>query len=151
MERQGAGGDTEECVSAQHFDVPILEVEGFMRGYGRRVDERLVIGNTCRRGIDGRLVIRGVCDYEVGQSGDADGGGMDDGSGGRCRDWVCLFDGDRFGWRRLKNIGFEVLVRESERCGNGSCGGVLFAFVSRFWLPGIEYRWGRKALPATLP
>ena len=31
MEGQGAGVDTEVCVPAQHFNVPILEVEGPMR------------------------------------------------------------------------------------------------------------------------
>jgi hypothetical protein len=68
VEGQDAGVDTEQCVPAQHFHVPVLEVEGLMRGYGR--------------GVDGRLVIRSICDREVGQSGDADGWRLSD---GRCR------------------------------------------------------------------
>jgi hypothetical protein len=51
--------DTEQDVVTQHFDVPILEVEGVMGVY------------SCR--IERGLVIRCICDREVGQGGDADG------------------------------------------------------------------------------
>ena len=47
--------DTEEGVPAQYFYVPILEAEGAMGGYGR--------------GISGKLVIGGLCNGEVGQTG----------------------------------------------------------------------------------
>jgi len=51
--------DAEQCVPTQHFDVPVFEVEDVMGGYG------------CE--VDGRLVIRSICDREVGQSSDAAG------------------------------------------------------------------------------
>jgi len=46
--------DAEQRVAAQHFNIPVLEVEGIVRGYGRG------------------LVVRGVCSGEVGQAGDAE-------------------------------------------------------------------------------
>jgi len=49
--------DAEQRVATQHFDVPVLEVEGIMRGYSCGVDRSLIIG--------------GICDCEVGQAGDA--------------------------------------------------------------------------------
>ena len=73
MEGQGADVDTEQRVPAQYFDVPIVKVEGFMR--------------SCGRGVDGRFVVRGICD-EVGQSGSAGGRRMSDGSDGRRRSRV---------------------------------------------------------------
>ena len=57
MERKDARVDTEEGVPTQHFHAPILEVEGAIGGYGR--------------GIDGQLVIRSICNGEVGQIGNA--------------------------------------------------------------------------------
>ena len=50
--------DTEEGAPTQHFHVPIVEVEGVMGSYGRGVGES--------------LVIRSICDGEVGQTGNAD-------------------------------------------------------------------------------
>lgn len=47
VEGQGAGVDAEEGVSAQRFDVPILEVECVMGGYNRRVDGGPIIGSIC--------------------------------------------------------------------------------------------------------
>ena len=85
MEGQDDGVDTEECVSAQHFRVPVLEVEGFMWGCGRGVRWKLVIGSVCDGGVDGRFVVRGIRDREVGETSYADGWGMSDGSDGRCR------------------------------------------------------------------
>ena len=35
VEGRDGGVDAEKYVSAQDFDVPVLEVEDFMRGYGR--------------------------------------------------------------------------------------------------------------------
>ena len=35
VEGQDAGVDTEQCVSAQYFHVPVLEVKGLMQGSGR--------------------------------------------------------------------------------------------------------------------
>ena len=90
--------NTEEYVPAQHLDVPVLEVEGTMRSYGRRVDGILVIEtvieSVCDRGVDGRLAIRGICDGEIGQGGDADGRGLSDRGDRRCRNCVCPRDGD---------------------------------------------------------
>ena len=88
MEGQCADVDTEERVPAQYFNVPVVEVEGFMRSRGRGVDRKIVIRSIWDRGIDGRFIIGGICDGEVGQSGDAGGWGMSDGSGGRRRNWV---------------------------------------------------------------
>ena len=80
--------DTEECVPAQYFDVPVIKVEGFMWGRGRGVDRKFIIRSIWDRGVDGRLVIGGICDGEVGQRGDAGGRRMSDGSGGRRRNRV---------------------------------------------------------------
>ena len=60
MERKDTCVDTEEGVPAHHFHVPILEVEGVVRAYGRRVR--------------GRVLIKNICDLEIGQGGNADGG-----------------------------------------------------------------------------
>ena len=46
----------EQRISSQYFDVPILEVEGAVVGH-------------CR-GIEGRLIIRGICDSEIQEGGD---------------------------------------------------------------------------------
>ena len=88
MEGQCANVDTEESVPAQYFDVPVVEVEGFMWGCGRGVDRKFFVRSICDRGVDGRLIIGGICDSEVGQSGDADGWRMSDGGGGRRRNQV---------------------------------------------------------------
>jgi hypothetical protein len=61
VEGQDGGVDTEEYVPAQHFHVPVVEVEGLMENYGRGVDERLVRRRTCDCGADGRSVIRSIC------------------------------------------------------------------------------------------
>ena len=66
MEGQNSGVDTEEYVLAQHFDVPVLEVEGLVRCCSRRVDGRLVIRSVCDRRVNGRLIIRHICYGEVG-------------------------------------------------------------------------------------
>jgi hypothetical protein len=119
VEGHDGGVDTEQSVSAQYFRIPVLEIEGFMRGCGRGVaDGMLVIRGVCDGGIDGRLVIGGICDREVGERGDADGGRLND---GRCRNRVCLWDND---W-------LETLVRKPQRCGNGSCSGVFPVRASR--------------------
>ena len=65
--------NAEQCVPAQHFDVPVLDMEGLMERYGREVD--------------GRLVIRMIRDREVGQSGNVGGRGLGE---GRYRNGVCL-------------------------------------------------------------
>ena len=64
----------------------------------------------CGRGTDGRLVIRGICDREVGQSGYADGRRPSDGSGGKYLDRVYLRSGDQLEWRRLKGLRFGISV-----------------------------------------
>ena len=43
MERKYACVDTEEGVPTQHFYIPILEVQGIMRGHGRGVGGNLVV------------------------------------------------------------------------------------------------------------
>ena len=51
MERQDAGVGTEQGVVTQHLNVPVLEVEGVVRGYDH--------------GVEGWLVVRGIRDGEV--------------------------------------------------------------------------------------
>ena len=62
--------DTEECVPAQHFHVPVLEVEGLMRSRGRRVDGKLIARGAQDCGVGGGLVVGGIWDREVRESGD---------------------------------------------------------------------------------
>jgi len=76
VEGQSADVDTEEGVPTQHFHVSIIEVKCLVRSHCRGVDERLVVRSVCKRGTVGMFVIRSICDREVGQSGDADGGGL---------------------------------------------------------------------------
>jgi len=57
--------NTEQRLATQHFDVPVLKVEGAVGGYSR--------------GVEGGLVIRGICNCEVGQADDADRRGVSDG------------------------------------------------------------------------
>ena len=93
VEEQDGSVDAEECAPAQRFHVPVLEVEGLMWSYGRKVDENLLIGSIWDRGVDGGFVVRGVCNREVGESCDADGRRLSDGidkSDGRCRVYACL-------------------------------------------------------------
>ena len=120
MEGQGTDVDAEECILAQHFYVAVLKVEGFMWNYGCEVSGEFVIGIICDRGIDGILVTGNVCDCDVGKSGDAGGRGM--GVGGDRRFWDCiwLWDGGRFEQRGMRDLRFEVSVRKSQGCGNGS-------------------------------
>ena len=80
--------DAEKCVPAQDFDVPVLEVESFMWGYGRGFYVRFIIRSACDRRVDGRFAIGGVCNGEVGQSGNADGWRLNEEGGGRCRNRV---------------------------------------------------------------
>ena len=77
--------NAEERVSAQHFHIPVIEVERFMRNCGGGVDKWLVSKCIRERGAGGELVIRSICDREVGQGGDADGWRPNDGSDGRFR------------------------------------------------------------------
>ena len=51
----------------------------------------------------------------------------------------------------LRDLRIEVSARKSQGCGDGGRRGVLLVFVSRFWLLGREYRWGRETLPARTP
>jgi len=84
VERQGADGDTEECIPAQHFHVPVIEIEGLMWNYGCGVNEGLILEG----GVRGRLIIGSICGREVGQSGDADGWRLNDGCDGRFRNYA---------------------------------------------------------------
>ena len=126
--------NTEQCVPAQYFHIPVVDVEGVMRDRG------------C--GVDWRFVIRGVCDGEVGETGDAYGRR----SGNRSyRDYIYFWGSDRIGWRGLGlgNLRFGVSTRESQGCDDRGCSGVSLAFS--FLFPGREYRWRREAFPATIP
>ena len=84
---------------------------------------------SCDRGVDWRLVIRSVCNREVGESGDADGWRLCD---RRYGNRIVLRGSDWFEWRGLKDLEFEVSARESERWDNGGCSGVFLAYAS--WL-----------------
>jgi hypothetical protein len=112
VEGQDTGVYTEQCVPAQHFHVPVLEVEGLVLDDDRGVvGRRLIVRSTCDRGVDGRLVIKSICDREVGQSGDADGRRLSDRRYGDHDIW--LWGGARFEWRRLRDLGFEISVGKS--------------------------------------
>ena len=74
--------DAEQRVATQHFNVTVLEIEGVVGGYGRRVERGPIIRSIRDRGANGRLAIRGICNREVGQTGDADGWRLSDGSDG---------------------------------------------------------------------
>jgi hypothetical protein len=87
--------DAEQCVLTQHFHVPIMEVEGLVWGCGRGV-------------IDRMPVIGGIGNREVGQSCDADGRRMSGRRSGNPGVW--LWGGDRFEWRRLRDLGFGISV-----------------------------------------
>ena len=112
--------NTEECVPAQHFCVPVFEVEGLMRSRGCEVNGKLIVRSLRVRGVSGRLVVGCICNGEVGQSGNADGWRVSNGSDGRRRNRVRFSNGDRFEWRGLGDLRFEVLIRKPKGCGNGS-------------------------------
>ena len=65
--------DAEECIRAQHFHVPVLDVEGVMLSYRRGVDKKLFVRSIRCRGVDGKFVVGSIGGGEVGQGGDADG------------------------------------------------------------------------------
>jgi hypothetical protein len=116
--------DTEQCVPAQRFHVPILEVEGLVRGCGRGVvGGRLVVRGICDRDVDGRLVIGSICDREVGESGDADRWRLCDRRCGNHDIWP--WGENQLEWGRLKDMRFGIFVGKSQGCDNGSCGGVF--------------------------
>jgi len=92
MEGQSADVDTEESVPAQHFHVPVLEVEGFMPSRYRWVNGRLV----GRGGVGGGLIIRRICDREVGEGGDANGWRPSNGADGRFGNLVLFWNVVRF-------------------------------------------------------
>ena len=81
MEGHGAGVNTEQCIPAQRFHVSVLDVEGVMKNH--------------RWGVDWRFVIRGICDGEVGETGDVYGWRLSSGSRG---DWVHFWSDDRIEW-----------------------------------------------------
>jgi len=142
--------NTEERVLAQHFYVPVFEVEDFMRNRGRRVDGKLAIRGIGNRGVDRRFVVRNIRNGEVGESGYADGRRLNDWSDGGCRNCGRHRGGDRFEWRGLRELMLEF-VWEPEGRDNWSCSGVFLVRTSWFGSPGREDRWGREALPPTLP
>jgi len=92
MEGQSADVDTEEGVLAQHFHVPVLEVEGLMPGRYHWVNGGLV----GRGSANGGVIIRRIWDCEVGQGGDADGRRLSNGAGGGFGSRVLFWNGDRF-------------------------------------------------------
>ena len=64
--------DTKESVPAQHFHVPVLEVEGLMWNRNRRVDRKLIVRGIRDCGVGGKLVIGGIWDREVRERGNAE-------------------------------------------------------------------------------
>ena len=134
MEGEDAGVDTEQCVPAQHFNIPILEVERVMWGYDR--------------GVGGGFVIRDVCNGEVGEGGDAYRWRLGDGG---CRNRVRFWGGDWIDWRglMLRNLKFGIPARKTQGCDDGGRSGVIL--IRRFRLPDRECRWRRETIPATLP
>ena len=139
--------DTEERVPAQHFHIPVLEVEGFMCSHGSRVGGKLLVRSICNHQVDG-LVIGNVCGGEVREGCDADGRRMGDRG---CTNYVRLSDDDRFGWRGLKDPRFEIAVDKPEGRGNRDWTGVLPVHAGYFRLPGLEFRWRRETFPPTFP
>jgi hypothetical protein len=68
VEGQDASVDTEQRVSAQHLHIPVLEVEGLVQGGDRGVaNGGLDVRSICDHSVGGKLVIRGICEREVGQ------------------------------------------------------------------------------------
>jgi len=143
--------DAEQRVPAQHFHVPVLEVEGLMLSYGRGVYGKLIVRGIRDCGVGGRLVIESICDREVGEGGDADRRRLSGWSDGRRRNCVWLWDGDRFEGRGLRDLRIDISIWKSEGRDDGGCGRVSPVRTSRPWFPGREYRWGREALPPTPP
>jgi len=129
VEEQDGGVDAEERVPTQRFRVPVLEVEGLMRNQGRGVDERLVVRGICESGAGGRPIIRSVCDREVGERGDTDRWRLGDGSDGRVGNRDRLWDGGRFGWWGLRDL--RISVGKPEGCGDESCSGVSLVRARR--------------------
>ena len=80
MEREDAGVDTEQRSPAQHFHIPILEVEGVMRCHSR--------------GVDWGFIVRGVRDGKIRETGNAHGRRSGSWSYG---DYVYFWDGDQIG------------------------------------------------------
>jgi len=72
MKGKNAGGDAEERVPTQHFHIPVLEVKGVVRNYGRGVDERFIVINVRKR-AGRRPIVRGTLGREVGETGNANG------------------------------------------------------------------------------
>ena len=132
MEGQDGGVDAEGRVTTQHFHVSVLEIEGFVWNHGHGVDGELLVRGICDGGANGGVVIGNVCGREVGESGDADGRRVSDGGDRGCRNYVRLWDGDRFELRRLRGARFGISVGKPERCDDGSCSGVFLVRASRF-------------------
>ena len=139
--------DTEERVPAQHFHIPVLEVEGFMCSHGSRVGGKLLVRSIWDCQVDG-FVIGNVAGGEVGECCDADGRRMGDRG---CTNCVYLSDDGRVGWRGLKDLRFTIVVDEPEGRGNRDCTSILPVRAGQFRLPGLEDRWGRETFPPTLP
>jgi len=123
--------DAEKCVPAQHFHIPVLEVEGLMLSYCRGVDGKLLVRGIRGGWVDGKLVVSGIGGREVGQSGDADGRRVGDGCDGRFGNCSRHWGGDRFEWKGLVDLRFGISIRKSEGCGNGGCSGVVLVHPSR--------------------
>ena len=106
------------------------------------------MGSYGCRIVGGRLVIRSICDREVGQSRNADGWRLRDGG---CRNDVWLWGSDESEWRGLRNLRFEVRLRKTQGCCDGSCSEIFLVLAGRFWFAGYEFRRRRKTFPVTLP
>ena len=105
-----------------------------MRGHGCEVDWGFIVGL--------------VRDGEIGETGDAYGWRLGNRSHGDC---VYFWGGDRIERRGLRrgDLRFEICTWKSQRCDDGSRGGILL--TCRFRLADCECRWGREALPIAIP
>ena len=151
MEGEDTGVDAKKRVSAQHFHIPILEVEGFVRDRGRWVDRNLINGgNRLNRRVEGGFVIRRIGSCEVGERGDADRRRLCGGCDGRFEGCGWFWDGGRFEWGRWGDMRLVICGTKPKGCGDGSCGGVFLVSTGWFGLSSREYARVSENFPTAL-